>query len=335
MILSLTQTRVENGNEISRNSKLFLSDLGGSEQVKKSGIDIGKSNVTDEENQFSTGFQQGDRLKEAVNINLGLLALKKVIKALNDGNGAYCPYQDSKLTMLLSSGLGGDCKTSILVTSSMDPVHASETVSTLRFGESCAEVTNTAQNQASLLEGVLRKLNAEISALEESIIAKEVWEMVDETRVDTLAEEGTFEAMGAGGVEVKKVAVLKGAEKERAELEKLLKKRLQLTGSTMDGFDEEEEREEGGKQKKKTKAVGFGKSIAKMYGVGEAFDEEEYANMEDERFINKVDVNELAAVVRAKGGGQWNQNLEKDPKKLEALAKKVNRSKLVYSGMSA
>lgn len=34
---------------------------------------------------------------------LGLLALKKCIEALNN-QAAYTPYQDSKLTMLLSSG---------------------------------------------------------------------------------------------------------------------------------------------------------------------------------------------------------------------------------------
>lgn len=46
-------------------------------------------------------------MREAVNINLGLLALKKCIESLNN-RSSYTPYQDSKLTMLLSQGLGGE-----------------------------------------------------------------------------------------------------------------------------------------------------------------------------------------------------------------------------------
>ena len=41
---------------------------------------------------------------------------------------AYIPYQDSKLTMLLSPGLGGDSKTSVVVCGSMDLENAKETV---------------------------------------------------------------------------------------------------------------------------------------------------------------------------------------------------------------
>ena len=113
-ILSLTQTNVE--NNVSCTSKLFLADLGGSEQVKKSGVAGGVSNhiqrLKDEtmggkmgedaqprvvkHDSFSTGFKQSDRLREAVYINLGLLALKKCVASLNDtkSTSQYVPYQD-------------------------------------------------------------------------------------------------------------------------------------------------------------------------------------------------------------------------------------------------
>ena len=43
-------------------------------------------------------------------------------KAINEGNGkdVYVPYQDSKLTMLLSPALGGDSKSTVVVCASME-----------------------------------------------------------------------------------------------------------------------------------------------------------------------------------------------------------------------
>ena len=64
--------------EVVTKSQLCLADLGGSEQVKKSGV-------------------SGDRLQEAVNINLGLLSLKNVISHLHS-KADYVPFSDNRLT---------------------------------------------------------------------------------------------------------------------------------------------------------------------------------------------------------------------------------------------
>jgi hypothetical protein len=72
------------------------------------------------------------------------------------------------------------------------------------------------RNNVSMLESVLKKLNSEIHQLEALIREKEVWEVVEERRVDELAEEGTMEA--SVGVERKLVTVLRGAERERSML---------------------------------------------------------------------------------------------------------------------
>lgn len=54
----------------------------------------------------------GERFKEGVNINKGLLALGNVISQLGDGaSGTYIGYRDSRLTRLLQDSLGGNSMT--------------------------------------------------------------------------------------------------------------------------------------------------------------------------------------------------------------------------------
>ena len=45
---------------------------------------------------------EGQRLKEGININRGLLALGNVISALSEGK-SHVPYRDSKLTRMLQA----------------------------------------------------------------------------------------------------------------------------------------------------------------------------------------------------------------------------------------
>ncbi|KAK7234040.1 microtubule motor protein [Aureococcus anophagefferens] len=74
-------------------SKLFLVDLGGSEQVKKSKA-------------------EGDRFREAVTINKSLVALGRVVDALVNKNKHHVPYYESKLTTLLQPAFGGNSRPS-------------------------------------------------------------------------------------------------------------------------------------------------------------------------------------------------------------------------------
>lgn len=92
---------------------LNLVDLAGSERVKHSGA-------------------EGDRMKEAQNINKSLSCLGDVIDALGKGS-AHIPYRNSKLTHLLQYSLGGNSKTLMFVMVSPLEGHLKETLTSLRF----------------------------------------------------------------------------------------------------------------------------------------------------------------------------------------------------------
>lgn len=75
--------------------KLNLVDLAGSERVWKSGA-------------------EGERLKEAQNINRSLLSLGDVIQALRSRQ-THIPFRNSRLTYLLQDSLGKGSKTAMVV----------------------------------------------------------------------------------------------------------------------------------------------------------------------------------------------------------------------------
>lgn len=100
----------------SKTGKIYLVDLAGSERIAKTGA-------------------QGQTLDEAKNINKSLTCLGQVINALTDGKSTHIPYRDSKLTRILQESLGGNSRTSLIVTCSPSVFNEHETVSTLRFGQ--------------------------------------------------------------------------------------------------------------------------------------------------------------------------------------------------------
>ncbi|CAE7868778.1 kif3 [Symbiodinium sp. KB8] len=120
VILSLTKKDLT--TEETRKSQLFLVDLAGSEMVNKTGA-------------------SGQTLQEAKMINKSLSALGNVIRALTEGK-PHVPYRDSKLTRLLQDSLGGNAKTSLIITCSPSTFNAVETLSTIRFGQRAKAIKN-------------------------------------------------------------------------------------------------------------------------------------------------------------------------------------------------
>jgi len=75
---------------------------------------------------------EGDRLKEAININKSLSCLTDVFNGLAQKQ-AFVPFRNSKLTYFLQNALSGDGKTMMFV--NLSPTHESyfESLCSLRF----------------------------------------------------------------------------------------------------------------------------------------------------------------------------------------------------------
>ena len=100
--LHQTMRNEESGVDVTTSSRFTFVDLAGSERMKKTGA-------------------EGERAREGIKINEGLLALGNVINALADeerlakgGKTQHVPYRQSKLTRLLQDALGGNSQTLFL-----------------------------------------------------------------------------------------------------------------------------------------------------------------------------------------------------------------------------
>ena len=112
-ILEVTQSF--QSKNIQKKGILYLVDLAGSEKISKTGA-------------------EGLTLDEGKSINKSLTTLGMVINALTDGKSTHVPYRDSKLTRVLQESIGGNSKTSLIITCSPSIYNEAETISTLRFG---------------------------------------------------------------------------------------------------------------------------------------------------------------------------------------------------------
>ncbi|KAI8972272.1 P-loop containing nucleoside triphosphate hydrolase protein, partial [Pilobolus umbonatus] len=148
-------TRTEDGEWIITNSKFHFVDLAGSERLKRTAA-------------------EGDRRKEGININAGLLALGNVISALGDPSkkSTHIPYRDSKLTRLLQDSLGGSAMTLMIACVSPAETNLSETLNTLQYANRARNIKNKIEknemeewmstDNVEILRTTIAKLKAEL-----------------------------------------------------------------------------------------------------------------------------------------------------------------------------
>ncbi|KAL0092158.1 hypothetical protein J3Q64DRAFT_1634651, partial [Phycomyces blakesleeanus] len=148
----------EEGEWVITNSKFHFVDLAGSERLKRTAA-------------------QGDRRKEGIHINAGLLALGNVISALSETpkKSLHVPYRDSKLTRLLQDSLGGNATTLMIACVSPTDSNLTETVNTIKYAHRTRSIKNkserneteewTVNDNPEVLRSIIAKLKSEIRSL--------------------------------------------------------------------------------------------------------------------------------------------------------------------------
>ncbi|KAJ2678572.1 hypothetical protein GGI25_002160 [Coemansia spiralis] len=147
-------------------SKIHFVDLAGSERIKRTGA-------------------AGDRAKEGISINAGLLALGNVVSALggsaSNPNGTsqltkravHVPYRDSKLTRLLQDSLGGNSQTIMLACISPSDKNSNESLNTIRYANRARNIRNkiavnfdkNSSVELNMLKTEVARLRGELSNL--------------------------------------------------------------------------------------------------------------------------------------------------------------------------
>ncbi|KAL4708259.1 hypothetical protein ACJJTC_016308 [Scirpophaga incertulas] len=169
-------------------SKFHLVDLAGSERIKKTKA-------------------SGERLKEGVKINQGLLALGNVISILGDENSkSFITYRDSKLTRILQDSLGGNSLTLMVACVSPADYNLDETVSTLRYADRARRIRNKPIINQDAKAAEIVRLNHLVNELRLQLVGK-----------DPTVSEQNYE-------ELQEVL-----EREKARYAELLKKHKQVT----------------------------------------------------------------------------------------------------------
>uniref|UniRef100_A0A4W5JTX7 Kinesin family member 7 n=1 Tax=Hucho hucho TaxID=62062 RepID=A0A4W5JTX7_9TELE len=134
-------------------SKFHFVDLAGSERILRTG-------------------NTGERLKESIQINSGLLALGNVIGALGDPKrrGTHIPYRDSKITRILKDSLGGNAKTLMIACISPSSADFDESLNTLNYAKRARNIQNRAtvncRGEPDRVEGLEQQIRALRRALE-------------------------------------------------------------------------------------------------------------------------------------------------------------------------
>ncbi|CEG67610.1 Putative Kinesin-domain-containing protein [Rhizopus microsporus] len=167
-IFSINLRQLDQGKKLV--SKFHFVDLAGSERLKRTNA-------------------VGDRAREGISINSGLLALGNVISALGDESRrvSHIPYRDSKLTRLLQDSLGGNSQTLMLACASPAESNVTETLNTLKYANRARNIRNRVVVNQEM--GEVDKLKQTIARLKEELRSNDDFLHAVNNEMDTLKKE--------------------------------------------------------------------------------------------------------------------------------------------------
>ncbi|XP_053109824.1 kinesin-like protein KIF21A isoform X3 [Hemicordylus capensis] len=151
-------------------AKFHFVDLAGSERLKRTGA-------------------TGERAKEGISINCGLLALGNVISALGDKSkkATHVPYRDSKLTRLLQDSLGGNSQTVMIACVSPSDRDFMETLNTLKYANRARNIKNKVMVNQDRASQQINALRSEITRLQMELMEYKTGKrIIDEEGVESI-----------------------------------------------------------------------------------------------------------------------------------------------------
>ncbi|XP_062990201.1 kinesin-like protein KIF21A isoform X5 [Elgaria multicarinata webbii] len=151
-------------------AKFHFVDLAGSERLKRTGA-------------------TGERAKEGISINCGLLALGNVISALGDKSKkvTHVPYRDSKLTRLLQDSLGGNSQTVMIACVSPSDRDFMETLNTLKYANRARNIKNKLMVNQDRASQQINALRSEITRLQMELMEYKTGKrIIDEEGVESI-----------------------------------------------------------------------------------------------------------------------------------------------------
>ncbi|XP_056603911.1 kinesin-like protein KIF21A isoform X1 [Triplophysa dalaica] len=209
-----TDNRLVNGssemNEFETlTAKFHFVDLAGSERLKRTGA-------------------TGDRAKEGISINCGLLALGNVISALGDRSkrSTHVPYRDSKLTRLLQDSLGGNSQTVMIACISPSDRDFMETLNTLKYANRARNIKNRVMVNQDRASQQISALRTEIARLQMELMEYKTGKrMVGEDGLESINDmvhENSMLQTENNNLRVRVKAMQETIDAQRARLTQLL-----------------------------------------------------------------------------------------------------------------
>ncbi|KAM9754564.1 kinesin-like protein KIF21A isoform 3-T3 [Menidia menidia] len=206
--------RVSNGNSEmdeyeTLTAKFHFVDLAGSERLKRTGA-------------------TGDRAKEGISINCGLLALGNVISALGDRSkrSSHVPYRDSKLTRLLQDSLGGNSQTVMIACISPSDRDFMETLNTLKYANRARNIKNKVMVNQDKASQQISALRTEIARLQMELMEYKTGKrMVGEDGIESFSDmfhENSMLQTENSNLRVRVKAMQETIDVQRARLTQLL-----------------------------------------------------------------------------------------------------------------